>query len=145
MTVMVTPSIASSAPVFTNTSTASPDSRTRATRDQPFDCSVVPIVADLARPDGATAFVRPIRPDDAPLIVDFHSRQSPESIYFRYFSPRPRLSEDEVLTRVMLTQSAIKRLVEPDEVASAVLYLCTEDTGFMTGTNLVIDGGWSAH
>ena len=55
------------------------------------------------------------------------------------------LSEDEVLTRVMLTQSAIKRLVEPDEVASAVLYLCTEDTGFMTGTNLVIDGGWSAH
>lgn len=51
---------------------------------------------DVVLADGATAFVRPIRPDDGPLIVDFHSRQSPESIYFRYFSPRPRLTDREV-------------------------------------------------
>src|SRR4051794_4223506 len=36
--------------------------------------------------------VRPVRPDDGPLIERFHERQSPESIYFRFFSPRPRLS-----------------------------------------------------
>ncbi len=52
--------------------------------------------ADVVLADGATAFVRPIRPDDGPLIVDFHARQSPESIYFRYFSPRPRLTERDV-------------------------------------------------
>jgi acyl-CoA synthetase (NDP forming)/RimJ/RimL family protein N-acetyltransferase len=52
--------------------------------------------ADVVLADGATAFVRPIRPDDGPLIVDFHSRQSPQSIYFRYFSPRPRLTEREL-------------------------------------------------
>ena len=40
--------------------------------------------------------VRPIRPDDAERIVRFHDRQSPESIYFRFFSPRPRLSERDV-------------------------------------------------
>jgi acyl-CoA synthetase (NDP forming)/RimJ/RimL family protein N-acetyltransferase len=40
--------------------------------------------------------VRPIRPDDAERIVAFHDRQSPESIYFRFFSPRPRLSERDV-------------------------------------------------
>ena len=55
------------------------------------------------------------------------------------------LSEDDVVTQVMLTQSAIKRLVEPEEVAAAVRYLCSDEASFMTGSNLVIDGGWSAH
>lgn len=55
------------------------------------------------------------------------------------------LSEDEVITKVMLTQSAIKRLIEPEEVAGAVAYLCSDEAAFMTGSNLVLDGGWSAH
>ena len=54
------------------------------------------------------------------------------------------LSEDEVVTKVMLTRSAIKRLIEPDEVAGAVAYLCSDDAAFVTGSNIVIDGGWSA-
>ena len=52
--------------------------------------------ADVVLSDGGTARVRPIRPDDGPRLVEFHSRQSPESIYFRYFSPRPELSDSEV-------------------------------------------------
>ncbi len=52
--------------------------------------------ADVALSDGGTVRIRPIRPDDGPRIVDFHGRQSPESIYFRYFTPHPRLSDDEV-------------------------------------------------
>jgi 3-hydroxybutyrate dehydrogenase len=55
------------------------------------------------------------------------------------------LSEDEVLTRVMLTQSAIKRLIEPAEVAAAVDYLCSDEASFVTGSSLMVDGGWSAH
>ncbi|HSJ22158.1 MAG TPA: 3-hydroxybutyrate dehydrogenase [Nocardioidaceae bacterium] len=55
------------------------------------------------------------------------------------------LSEDEVVTKVMLTRSAVKRLIEPDEVAGAIGYLCSEEAAFVTGTNLVIDGGWSAN
>src|SRR5688572_22908788 len=51
---------------------------------------------DVVLADGATAFVRPIRPDDADLITAFHARQSPQSIYFRYFSPRPRLTERDL-------------------------------------------------
>lgn len=54
------------------------------------------------------------------------------------------LSEDEVLAEVMLTRSAIKRLIEPDEVAGAVAHLCGDEAAFMTGTNLVLDGGWLA-
>jgi 3-hydroxybutyrate dehydrogenase len=56
-----------------------------------------------------------------------------------------RLSEDEVIGKVILTRSAIKRLIEPEEVAGAVAYLCSEEAAFVTGSNLVIDGGWSAH
>src|SRR5437660_9088343 len=52
--------------------------------------------ADVVLADGATAHVRPIRPDDGPGIVVFHARQSSQSIYFRYFSPHPRLTDREV-------------------------------------------------
>jgi acyl-CoA synthetase (NDP forming)/GNAT superfamily N-acetyltransferase len=52
--------------------------------------------ADVVLADGGTAHIRPIRPDDGPRVVDFHGRQSPESIYFRYFTPRPHLPEAEV-------------------------------------------------
>jgi acyl-CoA synthetase (NDP forming)/RimJ/RimL family protein N-acetyltransferase len=52
--------------------------------------------ADVVLSDGGTVRIRPIRPDDGARIVDFHGRQSPESIYFRYFTPHPELSEDEV-------------------------------------------------
>jgi 3-hydroxybutyrate dehydrogenase len=54
------------------------------------------------------------------------------------------LSEDEVISSVMLKNSAIKRLLEPTEVATAVAYLCSADAGFVTGSNIVLDGGWSA-
>ena len=51
---------------------------------------------DVVLSDGQTVHVRPIVPDDAERLVRFHSRQSPESIYFRYFSPRPQLSERDL-------------------------------------------------
>ena len=51
---------------------------------------------DAVLADGQTVRVRPIRPDDGGRIRDFHARQSPESIYYRYFSPHPELSEREV-------------------------------------------------
>lgn len=52
--------------------------------------------ADVVLSDGSTMHVRPIRPDDGDALVDFHERQSRESIYFRFFSPRPHLSEKDV-------------------------------------------------
>src|SRR3546814_7291135 len=52
--------------------------------------------ADVVLTDGATAHVRPIRPGDGDLLLAFHERQSPQSIYYRYFSPRPRLSDKDV-------------------------------------------------
>ncbi|HYH34010.1 MAG TPA: GNAT family N-acetyltransferase, partial [Nocardioides sp.] len=52
--------------------------------------------ADVLLRDGRTAHLRPIRPDDAELLVDFYSRVSDESKYYRFFSPMPRLSDRDV-------------------------------------------------
>lgn len=54
------------------------------------------------------------------------------------------LSIDEVLSEVLLARSSVKRLIEPDEVAGAVAYLCSPEATSVTGTELLLDGGWSA-
>ena len=54
------------------------------------------------------------------------------------------IPEEEVLANVMLTESAIKRLVEPSEVASLALWLAGDTAGMVTGASYTIDGGWSA-
>jgi acyl-CoA synthetase (NDP forming)/RimJ/RimL family protein N-acetyltransferase len=46
--------------------------------------------------DGTSALIRPIRPDDAEALAAFHVRQSPESRYLRYFSPKPELTQTEL-------------------------------------------------
>ncbi|GHF41224.1 3-hydroxybutyrate dehydrogenase [Streptomyces morookaense] len=54
------------------------------------------------------------------------------------------IGEAEVLDAVMLEGTAVKRLVEPEEVAEAVLFLCGPHSAAMTGSSLVIDGGHTA-
>ncbi|MEZ0073459.1 3-hydroxybutyrate dehydrogenase [Planotetraspora sp. GP83] len=54
------------------------------------------------------------------------------------------ISEDEVVERLMLAPTAIKRLIEPDEVAGMVAYLCGPQGSFITGVSIPLDGGWSA-
>ena len=54
------------------------------------------------------------------------------------------MPEEEVVGRVMLTRAAVKRLIEPEEVADAVAFLCSPAAASMTGTSFVMDGGWTA-
>lgn len=55
------------------------------------------------------------------------------------------ISEDEVVGTVMLDRSAIKKLIEPEQVASLVCWLCTDAASAMTGASLSMDGGWTAN
>ncbi|GAA4049722.1 3-hydroxybutyrate dehydrogenase [Arthrobacter methylotrophus] len=54
------------------------------------------------------------------------------------------IPESEVLAKVMLTESAVKRLVEPEEVASLAAWIASDDAGMVTGASYTMDGGWSA-
>jgi 3-hydroxybutyrate dehydrogenase len=53
------------------------------------------------------------------------------------------IGPDEVVERIMLAPAALKRLLEPEEVAAAASYLCSDPASFITGSSLMIDGGWS--
>jgi 3-hydroxybutyrate dehydrogenase len=55
-----------------------------------------------------------------------------------------RLAESAVLETIMLTHNAIKRLVEPEEVAALVGWLVGPDAAMVTGASYTMDGGWTA-
>lgn len=55
-----------------------------------------------------------------------------------------RMSPDEVIEKIMLAPAAVKRLIEPAEVAGFVAYLCGDAAGTITGSALTMDLGWTA-
>ena len=54
------------------------------------------------------------------------------------------MPEDEVIEKIMLTEPAIKRLIEPEEVAELAAFLCSKEASFINGASIVMDGGWTA-
>jgi 3-hydroxybutyrate dehydrogenase len=55
-----------------------------------------------------------------------------------------KLSPEQVIETIMLAPAAVKRLIEPHEVADFVAYLCGEAAGTITGAALQMDLGWTA-
>lgn len=54
------------------------------------------------------------------------------------------LREDEENRQFMEQNTVTPRLGEPEDIANAVTFLASEDSDFITGENLVVDGGWTA-
>jgi 3-hydroxybutyrate dehydrogenase len=54
------------------------------------------------------------------------------------------ISEDEVVTKIMLVKSSIKKLLEPSTIADVAKFLCSDAAAGITGSALVVDGGWTA-
>ncbi|TMB60931.1 MAG: SDR family oxidoreductase, partial [Chloroflexi bacterium] len=55
-----------------------------------------------------------------------------------------KMSEEEVIEKIMLAPAAIKRLLEPSEVAAYVAFLCSDEASGITGSAQLIDMGWTA-
>ena len=51
---------------------------------------------------------------------------------------------EDVVEQVVLAQAAVKRLIEPDEVAQLALFLASDAAGAVTGSAYAIDLGWTA-
>lgn len=54
------------------------------------------------------------------------------------------IPDEEVIAEVLLKESAIKQLVEPEEVAALVGWLASPNARMVTGASYTMDGGWSA-
>jgi 2-keto-3-deoxy-L-fuconate dehydrogenase len=52
--------------------------------------------------------------------------------------------DPEAAYKEMASTQAIGRMAKPDEIAAAALYLASDESSFMTGSEFIIDGGWSA-
>lgn len=54
------------------------------------------------------------------------------------------LTREQVMNDVLLAAQPTKQFVQPEEVAAMVVYLCRDEAKSITGTNISIDGGWTA-
>lgn len=64
--------------------------------DTPADVAASKWATSVVLGSGDTAYIRPLTTDDKAALADFHRRQSPESVYRRYFSPKPELNAREL-------------------------------------------------
>ena len=76
---------------------------------------------------------------------------APDGITVNAISPGPLATEinkslfdDPELSQQFLSKIPLGRWGEVREVAALTTFLCTEEAGFITGSDLLIDGGWSA-
>jgi acyl-CoA synthetase (NDP forming)/GNAT superfamily N-acetyltransferase len=86
--------------------------------------------ADVVLSDGATAHLRPIRPDDADRLLAFYDRVSDESKYNRFFAPYPKLSPKDV-----------EKFTHVDHVHRVALILLTGDDMIAVGRYEGLDRG----
>ncbi len=73
---------------------------------------------------GDTAYIRPLTPADKPELAAFHQRQSAESVYRRYFSPKPTLSERDLehFTNVDMVDRVALAVESQDEFVAWASY-----------------------
>lgn len=76
---------------------------------------------------------------------------APEGITVVGISPGPFATElntalinDVELNRQFLTKIPVGRWGQPEEIGKLARFLCSDDAGFITGTDILIDGGWTA-
>jgi NAD(P)-dependent dehydrogenase (short-subunit alcohol dehydrogenase family) len=76
---------------------------------------------------------------------------APEGITVNGISPGPCATEMNIpilnnpeLNQQFVSKLPVGRWGKVEEIAKCLLYICSPDSGFLTGTDIVIDGGWTA-
>lgn len=58
--------------------------------------------------------------------------------------PSEAVQQDEVFVKQLKKKNPLNRIGRPDDLKGAFVYLASDASSFMTGQNMVIDGGWTA-
>lgn len=58
--------------------------------------------------------------------------------------PNSKISKDKKFVKKLASKSPLKRIGQPHELISSIIYLASKSSSFTTGTNLLVDGGWTA-
>ena len=53
-------------------------------------------------------------------------------------------NQDPIFVENYSNKTPLKRMGEPDEIASTALFLASDASSYVTGSTLMVDGGWSA-
>jgi succinyl-CoA synthetase alpha subunit/L-amino acid N-acyltransferase YncA len=79
---------------------------------------------DVLLSDGRPVHLRPARPEDRERLRAFHSRLSKETVYFRYFSPKPQLSDRwlDALTQLDPPRHLVLLALAGDELIAMASY-----------------------
>jgi len=54
------------------------------------------------------------------------------------------MTRDQVIEDVMLERQPTKKFVHPADIGAMAVFLCREEAANMTGSNITVDGGWTA-
>ena len=58
--------------------------------------------------------------------------------------PFPKIKKDKKFIKILSNRTAFKRVGNANEILGPVAFLCSGDSSFITGTNLLVDGGWTS-
>jgi NAD(P)-dependent dehydrogenase (short-subunit alcohol dehydrogenase family) len=58
--------------------------------------------------------------------------------------PNINLIKDQNFLEKLANKTFLKRIGKPEEVTSAIFFLCLDESSYITGQNIVVDGGWTS-